>query len=535
VRTRGVLVCAALLFARGAAAQHAHHDPLPPDLRLGAVSFGITCQSAVQPAFDRAVSLLHSFWYDAARAQFEAVRAQDPDCAMARWGIAMTLWPQMNAWPDAAAVREARAVLDEAERAAERSERERAWILALRRFYDGETDANALAQARAYAQAMGAVSRHYPDDLEAQVFYALALLAADTPEDVNLANPRAAYAILSPLFATHPDHPGIAHYLIHACDHPQMAALGLGAARHYAEIAPDAPHALHMPSHIFARLGLWPEDIRSNLASEAAALKLLGAHRGAENRLHALEFLEYAYLQRGEDQQARAVIARAQRVAPGDVDPRYPGMYVSVQARYPALYAIETRDWSLAARLQEVPHADAASAAMTLLAHAQAAAHQHDEALARRTQAALVVLEKNDPPAPAGRLGRTLPAEIHAWVAYTLGDARGAQALLAPVIDQQTKFGKGEVELPAREMRAEMRLLEGDAIAALRDYEAALKSDPNRLNGLLGAGQAAERLDQPQIAAGYYRTLSAQCPKPSGPAREALAHALALARTHARG
>jgi hypothetical protein len=524
-----------LLSAAPAFAQHPHQDPMPAQVRLGQVSFEISCRPAVRPAFNHAVGLLHSFWYDAARAGFGRVLAEDPDCAMAQWGIAMTLWPQMNAWPDAQSAAQGQRALAAAERAAERSERERAWIQALRRFYDGYTPAQADRQAQAYAQAMESLSRHYPDDLEAQVFHALALLAADTPDDVSLRLPREAYAILNPLFAAHPDHPGIAHYLIHACDHPQMAADGLPAARRYAQIAPDAPHALHMPSHIFARLGRWDDDIRSNLASEAAALRLLGPHRGAENRLHALEFLQYAYLQQGDDAAAAAAMQRARRVRPGDVDPRYPTYYALVQAQYAMLYAVETRDWAQAARLPMNPRGNAGSTGIILLAHAMAAAHQHDLAAAQRAQAALGTLEQTEPPGPQSTLGTTLPVEIRAWVAYTRGDAKGAQALLAPLIERQTKFGKKEVELPAREMHAEMLLLEGDANGALHEYEASLHSDPGRLNGLLGAAQAAERLDQPQIAAGYYRSVIAQCPQPTGAARQALAHAQEIARTHARG
>jgi len=533
-RRLALLLLGAALCARAACAQH-HSDPLPADVRLGRVSFEISCRDGVRAAFNQAVGLLHSFWYDAARRGFEQVLAEDPGCAMAGWGIAMTLWPQLNGWPDAAAVADAERALGNADQAAKRSDRERAWLHALHRFYDDYTPANAYPHAQDYAQAMEALSRHYPDDLEAQVFYALALLAADPPEDVALSNPRAAYAVLAPLLRTHPDHPGIAHYLIHACDHPSMAADGLPAAQRYAQIAPDAPHALHMPSHIFARLGLWPQDIRSNLASDAAALRLLGAHHGAENRLHAHEFLEYAYLQSGADAQAQAVIGWGRGVLPSDVDPRYPNYYPMVQAQYAVLYALETRDWARAAQLRAPAPGNAGSLGLVLLAHAMAAAYQHDLSAARRSAATLAALEKQEPPPPAGTLGRTLPIEIRAWVAFTQGDFKTAQALLGPLAERQAQLGKGEVELPAREMLAQMLLLAGDAARALHEYEAALRSDPHRLNGLLGAGQAAELLDQPQIAAGYYRTLLEQCPNPSGPAQQALAHARSIARAHARG
>jgi hypothetical protein len=512
-----------------ACAQHLHGAEDAAATPLGTVAFEISCRADVRATFNQGVSLLHSFWYEAARRRFEAVAAADPACAMADWGIAMTLYPQVNDWPQPQAAAAAERALAAAASAAEKSPREDAYLRALHRFYDGYTPASALTQARAYAAAMGAVARHYPDDLEAQVFAALALLAADPGDDVALTNAHAAYALLAPLFQTHPDHPGIAHYLIHACDHPGMAQLGLPAAERYAQIAPGAPHALHMPSHIFARLGRWPDDVRSNLASESAALHLLGAHQGGENRLHAQHFMVYAYLQMGQDAQAQAVMRRAQSVQRGDVDPRYPDFWAFVTASLPALYAIETRDWVRAARLAVVAHADAGAEAVTLLAHAMAAAHQHDVRAAHRAGQRLAVLLAADPPPPRSRLGPTLPAEIGAWVTYSEGNLARAQQLLTPVAARQAVVGKGEVELPAREMLAEMLLLDGQPGAALQAYQLSLQSDPGRLNALLGAGQAAERLGQPQVAAGFYRTLRENCPMPSGPARAALAHALAAA------
>jgi hypothetical protein len=490
--------------------------------RFGTVRFAISCQPAVRADFDRGVSLLHSFWYDAARDMFAKVLAGDPDCAMAYWGEAMTGFPQVNGWPDAAAAAAGRRALAAAEHARERTVRETDWIHALYVFYDGFSRERALEHARLYANAMAALARKYPDDLEAQVFYALALLASDPPDDVALANPRKAYAILAPLFARHPDHPGIAHYLIHACDNPEMARLALPAARRYADIAPAAPHALHMPGHIFARLGLWQDDIRSNLASEAAAEN--PAHPvGAENRLHAMEFLEYAYLQTGEDEKAQALLAEARAVRASDVDPRYPRYYAVVEARFPALYAVETHDWAMAAELAPVAGGDAQSEALTLLAHAIAAAHRHDREAAQAALVALEALAAREPPTPAGSLGRTLPAEIRAWAVLARGDLDGALALLRPLAARQDKVGKGEVDLPAREMLAEMLLLGGRPGEALREYQASLASNPKRLNALLGAGEAARLSGAAALAARYDRILLGNCPHPSGWAKARLA------------
>lgn len=505
--------------------------------RVNPVSFDTSCQPATRADFDRGVSLLHSFWYDAALARFHEVLAADPDCAMAYWGEAMTAYPQINGWPDASAVAAAQRALAAAIRARERNARETDWIHALYVFYDGFTRRRALDHARLYAVAMSALSRKYPDDLEAQVFYALALLAADPPEDVALVNPRKAVAILEPLFTAHPDHPGIAHYLIHACDNPTMAQLGLPAARRYADLAPDAPHALHMPGHIFARLGMWQDDIRSNLAARAAAERLASLHSdgagampmGAENRLHAMEFLEYAYLQTGQDDKARAIMTEARTVAAADVDRRYPDYYGVAEARLPALYAIETRDWVMAGHLEPIAGGDAQSQALTLLAQVTAAAHRHDAAAADTALHALEALARKDSPPPDGSLRETLPAEIRAWAAFAHEDLPRATELLRPVVERQARVGKGEVELPAGEMLADMLLLGGRPQEALEAYRRSLRTDPNRFNALLGAGAAAEQAGAGSLAARYYRAVLASCPEASGPAREQLAHAHARA------
>ena len=535
MRARPIIAALSVLWVLTAGAQP---PAAPPASRLGAVDFETSCKPGIRAEFNRGVGLLHSFWYDAALVVFQKVLAQDPGCAMAYWGEAMTGFPQVNGWPDTAVVAAAERALAAAERAPERTTRETDWIHALYVFYDGFTRQRALEHARLYANAMAALARKYPDDLEAQVFYALALLAADPPDDVALVNLRKAFAILEPLFASHPDHPGIAHYLIHACDNPAMARLALPAARRYADIAPDVPHALHMPGHIFARLGLWQDDIRSNLASRAAAERLAPVHMeggqtgampmGAENRLHAMEFLEYAYLQTGQDDRARAVVAEARTVPPAEVDSRYPAYYGVVEARFPALYAIETRDWVMAGHLEPVAGGNAQSQALTLLAQVTAAAHLHDPGAAETALNALEALARKDPPPPAGSLRQTLPAEIRAWAALAHGELQRATELLRPVIARQARVGKGEVELPAGEMLAEMLLLGGRPQEALQAYQRSLSSDPNRFNALLGAGAAAEQVGAGSLAARYYRAVLANCPEASGPARERLAHAAAI-------
>jgi tetratricopeptide (TPR) repeat protein len=362
--------------------------------------------------------------------------------------------------------------------------------------------------------------------VEAQIFYALSLLFAETPGDTSLANPRHAVAILNALLKRFPEHPGIAHYLIHACDNPQMADDGLAAARRYASIAPSAPHALHMPSHIYARLGLWDDDIRSNLASKAAAEVKSDPPIGAENRLHPMEFLVYAYLQTGRDEQAHALVVEAATVKASDVDPRVvENFYASAEARFPVLFCIETQDWTTAAQLVPLKDGLWFKQQPTLLAHAIAAGHLHDAQAGKAAAAAIDAIIPKIPALQPGAVAATMSDEIHAWADFSQGDVDAAIARLRPVADRQAKSGKGEVELPAREMLAAMELLANRPAEALKEYEASLHSDPNRFNGLLGAAHAAEKLGKMNVAAGYYRTLLKNCAETNGAALTALAHA----------
>ena len=508
---------------------HVGMDPKAAE-RLGAVSFENSCKPEVQSDFNRAVALLHSFWLDEAERTFMQVSIADPNCAMAFWGVAMADFNEVNGGPTAGGVIRATQALARADEAREKDPREAAYIHALHAFFDGYTEKDSDVHAKRYTDAMKKVSSGYPNDIEAQVFYALALINSDPPDDVALTNPKKAVAILYPLFRQHPDHPGIAHYIIHATDNPEMARQGLEAARRYASIAPAAPHALHMPSHIFARLGLWRDDIRSNLASKAAA-ENPAIHAGAENRLHAMEFLEYAYLQIGHDEEVRAILTEGPTVKQADVDPRYPTYYADVQARYQALFAIETRDWMMAANLKPIEGGDWVSQSQTLLAHAVAAAHLHDAQYAQAAAQSVESLTKLNPRMQSGAPRASVPDEIRAWARFSAGDIQGANSLLRPVADRQAKVGKGEVELPAREMMADMLLLSGKFTEALTEYQASLVSDPNRFNALLGAGEAAEALKRRKLAATYYRALLANCSGATGAAVGELRHARNFVRT----
>jgi tetratricopeptide (TPR) repeat protein len=519
-----------LVCSSASAQEHEHSDPMPAGAKLGAVSFAISCKTELQPEFNRAVALLHSFWHSEAQRVFEDVAASDPNCAMAYWGVAMSHFHLGLSWPAAADIGLGREALTKAEAAAEKDSREMAYIAALRELYTDFKIDGSWKYFENYADKLSQIGAMYPKDLEAKVFEGLALILAQQPGDVNVTELKLAVNLLQPLLQQYPDHPGIAHYLIHACDTPGLAQEGLEAARRYAKIAPAAPHALHMPSHIFARLGLWREDIDSNLASEVAAEK---AHAGAENRLHAMEFLEYAYLQIGHDEEARAIIEEAKTIPQSDVDSRYGNYYASVQARFPTMFAIETRDWQAAAHAQLMED-DGWGRGLTLLAHSVAAGHLRDRALARATlQATEIFISqqmKGRPLPESGTPEAGFLDEIHAWTDFANGDLTGAVRLLRPIADRQDKIGKGELDLPVREMLAEMLLIDGNAKEALKEYQASLASDPNRFNALLGAGRAAERLGNRNAAAGYYRTLLANCSGANGKAVLALGHPLSVIR-----
>jgi len=288
------LLCVAAAFSGAAFADEGHHDELTQE-QLGTVHFPVSCTPEAQKTFQKGVALLHSFWYEEAEKTFAEVAKQDPKCAMAHWGIAMSLWHQLWDMPDAATIKRASEELKKAQKPKAGTERERDYIAALRVFYSNSAKLDHDARARAYSAAMEKVYQRYPEDHEAAAFYALSLLASEPDNDTTFANRKKAGAILEKLFEIEPDHPGIAHYLIHTYDKPQLAQLGLPAARRYAQIAPASPHALHMPSHIFERVGDWPDDIKSNLASIAATRKTAAMHMGGEgHQFHAMDFLIYA-------------------------------------------------------------------------------------------------------------------------------------------------------------------------------------------------------------------------------------------------
>ena len=289
---------------------------------------------------------MHDFWYDKAEQQFEAVAAADPTCAMSYWGEALSLWHQIWDRPNQDTLKQGLALVQKGQKVGAKTQRERDYLNALAQFYGNYQKSSFEVRVEAYSNAMAKLHEKYPQDHEAAAFYGLSLLAAAPPRDMALTNQKKALALLNQEFVLVPDHPGVAHYIIHSCDNPVMAADGLKAAQRYGEIAPSAPHAAHMPGHIFARLGMWQEDIQANLNSVAAA----EASGSYGHELHAMDFLNYAYLQVSEDGKAHDIVLQVQNMNPAKGHDMH-GYLDLARARFPGTYEVEMRHWKEAAAL----------------------------------------------------------------------------------------------------------------------------------------------------------------------------------------
>lgn len=373
--------------------QEHHHEDMT-EAQVGTVHFPSSCAESVQNSVERGVAMLHSFWYEEAEKQFVQIEKDDPQCAIARWGVAMSLWHQLWNHPDRPVLEQGGAELKKA-RKLHATSRERDYISALSVFYS-HPGRPYQKRVTAYSNAMEKVAQHDPDDHEAAAFYALSLLASAPDNDKSNSNRQKAAAVLEKLFAENPNHPGVAHYLIHTYDKPDMAQQGLPAARKYASLAPAAPHALHMPAHIFARLGLWQDDIDSNVASIAATQKEAAMHMGGEgHQFHAMDFLVYAYLQTGREQDAQKIIDEVRAMPPMHdmygmgFDPR-----LFALSAFPASYSLELHHWTEAAQLQPVEGASDFLHGVTYTARAIGAARSGNLKQARKEVAELETLQK---------------------------------------------------------------------------------------------------------------------------------------------
>ena len=490
--------------------------------RLGTVRFETSCAAAVHPRFDRAVALLHSFHLDAAVGGFTEVAAADPSCGMAQWGVAMAwLGNPLAAPPSARGLQEGGAAVGRARAAGAKTQRERDYIDAVAIFYKDADTVPHRTRALAYEKAMEQIVAGYPQDREAAVFYALALNITLDPNDKTYANQLKAAAILEKVFAEQPNHPGVAHYLIHSYDFPPIAAKGLPAAKRYASIAPSAPHALHMPSHIFTRVDDWPESIRTNRASAKAAAETLaagGSQTGLRSYegLHAYDYMMYGYLQLARDREARALVDEVTSTRKLNVD-HFAGAFAL--AAIPARFALERGQWAEAAQLTPRP-ADLAwskfpqAESIVWFARGLGAARSGDPARARQDLARLEALRDGMTAAKSlywAHQSEVQRLAVAAWIARAEKRDDEALALMRASADAEDETEKHPVTpgpiKPARELLAEMLIELGQPASALQEVEASQRVEPNRFQGLYVAATAAALAGETGKARAYYAKL----------------------------
>ena len=495
----------------------------------GEVNFQISCGSAVQKTFKEAVWTLHSFWYPEALKGFTAVTEAEPGCAMGYWGIAMSHWYPLWFPPSPAALKAGAEAVEKAVAAGPKTEREKDYIVAIAAFYRDSDKLDHQTRAVAYEKAMEQVYLRYPEDSEAAVFYGLALNASALPTDKTYANKRKAAEILNKVWAEQPNHPGVVHYLIHSDDSAQFAAAGLDAAICYSKIAPDVPHALHMPSHIFTRLGMWQQSIDSNRAAHAAAVayvrKTLGPESFDSETVHTMDYLEYAYLQTAQDRRAKEVADELTSFRQSAA-PNLPTAYAV--AAIPVRFALERRDWHAAASLsapaigfplERFPWAEA----MLSFARSLGAAQTGDIPGAQAEIAKLQSLEnklletKDSYWANQVEVQHLAAAGI---LAHVQGDDKKAIELARAAADLDATMDKHPATpaavLPARELLADLLLELNEPSAALKEYEQALRNDPNRFRSILGKARAAKQSGDLAVSRDAYQKLVAlSTPAPS--------------------
>lgn len=515
---------AALILGGGALLAHGHEgDDTPagkPGEQLGKVVFRVACSPAAQREFNRAVALYHSFWFDPATESFRKVLELDPGCGMGWWGQALSALANPFGWPaPAKAMQVGAAAIEQGLKTGARTQRERDYIAALAKLFENWDKTEHRPRALAWEAAMEQLVQRYPDDDEARIFYALSLVANALASDKTFARQLKAGEILEPYFQSHPDHPGAAHYLIHAYDYTELVQRGLPAARRYASIAPSAPHALHMPAHIFTRLGLWEDSIVTNSASARAAkaeLKSTSHTLGSYNAVHAMDYMVYAHLQLGQDAAARRLIEEAAAVERVDAT-NFAAAYGF--AAMPARYALERRRWDEAAKLEllpkslpwnQFPHAEA----IVVYARALAKARQHDVPGARDEIARLQRLR--DALATMKLAYWVQQTEIQivaasAWLALAEDRKDDALGLMRQATEMEAATDKHPVTpgplVPARELLGEMLLQVGQPARALAEFERLEQAEPNRLLPLYDAARAAEASGDSAKARAYYRKL----------------------------
>ena len=476
--------------------------------QLGQVNFPTSCAAEAQPSMETGVALLHSFQYEQASQSFSEAAKRDPKCALAYWGKAMTHYEQLWEFPSEKSLKLGAEDIQRAQAAGASTERERAYIAAAAAFYLADPKLGETQRVQAYSAALAELHKKSPDDVNAAAFYALSLVALAEQQEVDAqANRKAAIAILEPLCRKAPDNPGPAHYLIHATDTPEFAPQGLEAARAYSKIAPDSSHALHMPSHIFVRLGLWQESISSNIAAAASAAKATQEHRSAPHyQFHALDFLNYSYLQSGQEGKARQMVHDLENVPGASRE-----SIAEHQAWLAARNAFELHRWKEAAALP-MPRVPPESQESTYRVRAIGAARCADPVVARQDLQKYVEISAEEQrksshhgdKAPDKSVGQM---EAEAWIALAEGKAGEAVKTLRSASDREDADGVDSLAMPAREMLANMLLELKRPSEALTEYKAALKNSPNRFDSLYGAGHAAQLAGDAAAANAYYAKL----------------------------
>ena len=480
--------------------------------KIGQVRFAVSCIPAVQKPFERAVALLHSFWYLEAAKAFTQIAQADPDCAMAYWGLAMTNWTQIWSPPPPAALKRGGDAVEKAKTAGARTPRERDFVAAAEAFFKDADKADHRTRALAYGRAMEQMAQRYPHDIEVMAFYALSLQATADPKDKTYASQKRSAEIAEKIFAAEPDHPGAAHYMIHGYDYPPLAQQGLPAARRYAQFAPSVPHALHMPSHIYVLLGLWPDTVRSNIAA-AAAEKSRG---NPDDHMHALDYLVYGYLQQAQDGEAKNVVDEARAIMAGlaarNYDSGRPTAHFAMAA-IEARWAMERGQWAEAAAIDPRPNRFPHTESIIYFARAIGAARSGNAVSARADVDRLAALKDAMKDAYWAEQIEIQRRAAAAWTARAEGKADEGFALMRSAVELEASTDKHNITpgpiVTARELLADMLVEAGQPGPATQAYEASLGVAPNRFKALYGVARAAERAGDREKAKTYYGKLLA--------------------------
>ena len=516
-----LLLSAGLFAAAFVAPAFAHPDDasnkgMPAKETFGRVFFKTSCTPEAQKQFDRALAMLHSFYFPETVKAFTAIPETDPACAIAYWGLAVSTRPNPLVGPwDAATLKRGLDAVEKGRAVGAKTQRERDWIEAIGEVYKDFDKVDQDTRTKNYEKAMEELTRKYPNDIEAKIFYALALNESFDHGDKSYANLLKAAKLLEPLDRKYPDHPGITHYIIHSLDFAPLARRGLPAANKYAKIAPSSPHALHMPSHIYSMIGMWEASIASNLRSVAnaneyaAKNKMDGTLAGVP---HSYDFMQYAYLQLGQDAKAKALIEDTSTITKVLGAPL---VGATARAAVPARFMLERQDWGGAAQLKPLDTKFPAAEAITYFARAMGAARTNNFSAAQadidKLKEQRAAMEKANQSYWAEQVEvQILGAQ--AWLAQGQGKREEALKFMraaADLEDGSEKHVAMENRLyPMRELLADMLIVQGNPALALTEYETSMKNAPARLRGFYGAAKAAEATGDKQKAAAYYRSLT---------------------------